>query len=104
MTSFSERSDLALRYFESTLGSEFEYKGISAKQGDFGDLEGVDFDSDHCGGFIYFWSSGSIQYHLYDYKLDVEVILNTLEPMGTDEEIQVFINSLIQKVKDVEAQ
>jgi len=104
MTSFRERSDLALRYFESTLGSEFEYKGISAKQGDFGDLEGVQFDSDHCGGFLYFWSSGSIQCHLYDYQLDVEVILNTLEPMGTDEEIQAFMNSLIQKVKNVEAQ
>lgn len=102
--SFSERSNLALRYLESTLGSKFEYKSVSAKQGDFGDLEGVQFDSDHCGGFLYFWSSGSIQYHLYDYRLDSEVILNTLDPMGTDEEIQVLVNSLIQKVNDIEAQ
>jgi hypothetical protein len=95
---------VALRYFELTLGSEFEYKSVSAKQGDFGDLEGVQFDSDHCGGLLYFWSSGSIQCHLYDYKLDVEVILNSLEPMGTDEAIRMFVNSFIQKVKDVEAQ
>jgi len=102
--SFSERSKLALRYLESTLGSRFEYKSISAKQGDFGDLEGVQFDSDYCGGFLYFWSSGSIQYHLYDYKLDAEVILNTLEPIGSDEAIQMLMNSLIQKVKAVEGQ
>ena len=89
---------------EAALGPKFEFKAISAEQGDFGDLEGIQFDSDHCGGFLYFWSSGSMQFHLFDYQSDTEVVPNTLESVDTDEMVQEFMNFLIQKVKSTEDQ
>jgi len=57
-----------------TLGDEFQIKGVSGSHGDFGDLEGVEFNSERCGGFLYLWSCGTCKFHLVDYVRSVEVI------------------------------
>jgi hypothetical protein len=104
MASFREWSKSAQQQMEAALGPKFEFTAVSAEQGDFGDLEGIQFDSDHCGGFLYFWSSGSMQFHLFDYQSDTEVVPNTLESVDTREMVQEFVNFLIQKVKSTEDQ
>ena len=45
-----------------------------------------------------------MQFHLFDYQSDAEVIPNTLESVDTSEKVQDFVNFLIQKVKNTEDQ
>ncbi len=104
MASFRTRSKSAQQQMEAAFGPKFEFKAVSAEQGDFGDLEGIQFDSDHCGGFLYFWSSGYIQFHLFNYQSDIEVVPNTLQSVDTGEMVQEYVNFLIQKVKSTENQ
>lgn len=67
----------------AALGDQFEFKMVSGRQGDFGDLEGFEFNSQRCGGFLHLWSSGNYEFHLVDYIRGVEVIPVTLRLVAT---------------------
>jgi len=82
---------------ESSLGVDFEFKYINEKNGDFGDLSGVQFDSEKMGGYIYFWSSGVVGYQLYDYFKDEEIVKDSTEDVrgrAYDDIFSVLINEL----------
>jgi hypothetical protein len=61
-------------------GFEIEFKFY--ENGDFGDLNQVEFNSNEKGGEIDFWSTGWLGIHLVDY-IEGEEILNVL--LGPDQ-------------------
>ncbi len=83
MNSLLARCQLAQAQLVATLGDQFEFKNVSGRQGDFGDLEGFEFNSERCGGFLHLWSSGNCEFHLVDYVRGVEVIPITLRMIVT---------------------
>lgn len=58
---------------------EIEYRFFA--NGDFGDLERVEFNSESLGGEIDFWSSGRIAIHLVDYTSGKE-LMNSMWEAG----------------------
>ncbi|WP_250655936.1 hypothetical protein [Alkalimarinus coralli] len=90
-----------LTWFESNvkplLSDTFELKYIDEKDGDLGDLSGVQFDSEKIGGYIYFWSSGYVGYQLVDYLEEVELVEDTTEEVlsrSYDEILKPLISHL----------
>ncbi|MCJ8292750.1 MAG: hypothetical protein HRT58_22645 [Crocinitomicaceae bacterium] len=73
-------------------GYSVEYKFF--ENGDFGDLNQVEFNSKERGGEIDFWSSGWLGVHLVDYKEEC-VLLNTLLKPNQYEEKDGILNELI---------
>ena len=61
---------------EDKLTPNYSLKYLKGK-GDFGELSGVQFDSDKKGGHIYFWSLGFYNFHLYDFEKDEDIIPDT---------------------------
>ena len=71
-------------------GYEVEYRFFG--NGDFGDLQQVEFSSESLGGEIDFWSSGRLAIHLVDYTNGKE-LMNSLweageQDMRRSEELQ----------------
>lgn len=82
-----------LKENEESIFRGYKVEYLSFKEGDFGDLERVDFIGDLMGGSIDFWSSGWLGLYLYDYNKE-KVILNIL--LETDQiiEKEKYINEL----------
>jgi len=80
----------------ATLGDQFQLKKVSAQHGDFGDLEGFEFNSERCGGFFHLWSSGACEFHLVDYLRSVEVIPIRLRLLATDADADEIVGVLGQ--------
>jgi hypothetical protein len=72
------------------LGDDFELKIVEEKDGDLGDLSGVQFDSDNKGGYAYFWSSGYVGFQLVDYITEVELVEDTTIEVGTKPYQEIF--------------
>lgn len=84
------------------LGGHLEVKSVSALDGDFGSLKGFQFDSNACGGFLYFWESGVVEYQLVDYKAGVEVVPITTVRMESREstlEVLAQFSAAIERLK-----
>lgn len=96
MNSLLARCRRAQAHLAATLGERFEFKNVSGKQGDFGDLEGFEFNSEQCGGFLYLWSSGYCEFHLVDYVRSIEVIPITLRVIATAEDADEVLSVLGQ--------
>lgn len=96
MNSLLARSQRAQVQLAATLGDQFEFKKVSGRQGDFGDLEGFEFNSERCGGFLYLWSSGNCEFHLVDYVRSVEVIPITQRMIATDADAHEVLSMLEQ--------
>jgi len=98
------RAEWARCHFVSLLGKEFEVKSIAAENGDFGDLDGFEFNSEIYGGFLYFWSSAILEYHLVNYKTGMEVIPITVKGIetedSTEEILRPFMNELVSITKE----
>ncbi|WP_086932716.1 hypothetical protein [Agarilytica rhodophyticola] len=73
-------------------------KIIEEKDGDLGDLSGVQFDSDIRGGYAYFWSSGFIDFQLVDYIKEVELVEYTTIEVG-EKSYQEIFGTLIRHLK-----
>jgi hypothetical protein len=82
-------------------GEIFEIKIITADNGDFGDLKGMQFDSDRCGGYLYFWSSGTIDFHLVDYELGDEIVPITIRMDQNDVDAEATVSELIGTIVNV---
>ena len=68
-------------------------------EGDFGWLEGVQFDSQQYGGYIYFWSLGFVGIQLSNYEMDVEIIEDSLLELECDEElIKIELKKIINYI------
>ena len=98
MISHTDRSAWARRYISLLLGDGFEIESVPAGSGDFGDLDGFQFNSDQFGGFLYFWSSGMIEYHLVNYKSGIEIVPITSLNIGEDETTEAAIAGLAKGI------
>jgi hypothetical protein len=94
MISIDERMERARAVFLSQFGNAFEVKEVSASGGDLGDLRGMQFDSDQCGGYLHFWSSGSIEFHFVDYELGDEVLPITIRNELTEAGAEAVVSML----------
>jgi hypothetical protein len=70
------------------IGYKIEYR--SFKDGDFGDLERIEFEGYEKGVSIDFWSSGWLGIHAYDYKEEQEIFNVLLEPQQRLEKEKAF--------------
>lgn len=61
------------------------------KNGDFGDLNRVEFEGNEKGGNIDFWSSGWLNIHLVDYEKGNELLNVLVEPQQEMEKNEAFI-------------
>lgn len=52
----------------------FQLKYLEGERGDFGELYGVQFESELVGGYVYFWTGGVVQLFAYNYELDADII------------------------------
>ena len=68
----------------------YEINFKSFKNGDFGDIERVEFEGKGQGGSIDFWSSGWLGIHLYHYKEDRVIMNILLEPEQNLEKEKAF--------------
>lgn len=96
MNSLLARCQHAQVQLTATLGDQFEFKMVSGRQGDFGDLEGFEFNSERCGGFLYLWSSGNCEFHLVDFVRSVEVIPITQRMIATTADADEVLSLLGQ--------
>ncbi len=69
---------------------EFEIKYKFFENGDFGDLNQVEFNSQRTGGEIDFWSSGWLGIHFVDYIKGEELLNAFLEPHQEQEKENAF--------------
>jgi len=90
------RCQRAQAHLADILGGQFQYKVVSGQRGDFGDLEGFEFNSERCGGFLHLWSNGNCEYHLVDYIRSFEVIPITLRPLVTAADVDEVLEMLGQ--------
>jgi hypothetical protein len=95
---YIERFNSAEKLFDQ-VRDQFEVKNIKAEAGDFGDLRGFQFDSEKLGGFVYFWSSNYVEYHLVDYKLEVEITMLTSKIIESDNDAMLEISLLIASIE-----
>jgi hypothetical protein len=93
-----QRIDRFKKTYKEKLNYYTSIKNISEKDSDFGDIEGIQFDSEQKGGFIYFWSSGYINFHLYDYILDEEIVKDTLIEVDKNGALQDILSDFISKL------
>ncbi|OYQ50024.1 hypothetical protein CHU92_00190 [Flavobacterium cyanobacteriorum] len=81
-------------YIESNL-QNYETQYRSFKDGDFGSLSQVEFNSNEKGGNIDFWGLGYLGIYLWDYIKEEEVI-NVLISPEQQEEKEKQISILLQ--------
>lgn len=72
------------------LSDDYELKYVDEKGGDLGDLQGVQFDSNEKGGYIYFWSSGYVGYQLVDYNKGVEIVKDMTQEVDNKSYSELF--------------
>ena len=82
---------------EPLLKDKYEIKKVSSDTSDLGKLEGLEFNTDEKGGYIFFWSSGYIGYQLVDFEKEIELIEDTTEELGDRSYDDVF-GELIKKL------
>ena len=93
LLALSERAQAQLA---AVIGDQFQFKKISGRRGDFGDLEGFEFNAERCGGFLHLWSDGNCEFHLVDYLRSVEVIPITLRKIATAADADEILGTLSQ--------
>ncbi len=93
LLALSERAQAQLA---AALSDRFQFKKISGRRGDFGDLEGFEFNAERCGGFLYFWSDGNCEFQLVDYVRSVEVIPFTRRMIATAADADEILGKLGQ--------
>ena len=98
MTSYTDRSAWAKEHLSRLLGDGFEIESVPSGVGDFGSLDGFQFNSDRFGGFVYFWSSGNIEFHLVDYESGNEVVPITLVQGNEYESTEAAIGRLTESI------
>ena len=66
---------------ETEKSKGYEIKNVEKTGGGdvMGDLIGCQFDSNHRGGYVYFWSSGLVGYLIFDYDTNEELIVDPLK-------------------------
>jgi hypothetical protein len=82
------------------LMSEYSVSFKSFLNGDFGDIERVDFKNERLGGSIDFWSSGWLGVYVYSYEKEKElynVLLEADENLEKEEAFRHFEKLVFSK-------
>jgi len=69
-------------------GFLLEYKNF--ENGDFGDINRVDFEGNVRSGSIDFWSSGWLGIYIYDFEMEKDILNVLLEPSEEGEKKVAF--------------
>lgn len=68
-------------------------------EGSFGRLQGVQFDSEELGGYIYFWEYGYVGLELINYQTDNELVEDSLLEIGSEDvEINRKIDTILTHI------
>jgi len=89
-----------LNWFKKEIAPQLDNFEIIYKQfdnGDFGDMEQVEFNSEIIGGNIDFWSKGWLGVYLWDFIKEEELINRMLEPSEIQEQ-EDCLKLLIEKL------
>ena len=91
-----------MNWFKQILNENIypDIKYISEKNGDFGDLEGAQFNSNEKGGYIYFWSSGYVSFQIVDYLIGEEIIKDTLIEVKEDIQLNDILKDFLEKLNN----
>ena len=84
--------------FKPQIVGLYEIKEISESDGDFGSLEGIQFDNSAKGGYIYFWEKGLMDFHLFEYRTNEEIVPTTMVEAKTLQDIQKNLKDLIKLI------
>lgn len=68
------------QYVKSKIPAEFSFKYLNEKNGQFGDLQRVEFESPTKIGGVDFWSTGWLNIHLVDTSKGDELLNALLDP------------------------
>lgn len=88
----------ARRRISDAFGAHGEFKLLHEDDGDFGSLDGLQFDCERCGGFLYIWSRGRVEFHLVDYQQGREVLPLTANDGHSVVQISEIVDSLIAAI------
>lgn len=80
--------EMSINWFQETIApflKEYELSYSFFENGDFGDLNRVEFEGKGKGGNIDFWEKNWMEIHLYDYQNDIELMHVLLDPNQYDE-------------------
>ena len=84
--------------FNNKIDKYPDIRYISESESDLGALEGLEFNSNIKGGYIYFWSSCYIGFQIVDYVNGEEIVKDTLLEVSSeqslDEVLSVFIKNI----------
>lgn len=64
--------------FSQKIEKNYKLEYRESQNGDFGNLQTVEFNSNEKGGYIDFWSLGCISYQIVDYIKEIEILEDTL--------------------------
>lgn len=73
---------------------KYEVIDRAERDGDLGELVGVEFNSDQKGGYVFFWGNGYIGFQLVDYINELELVEDSLVKMETDD-FDVLLGDLL---------
>jgi len=92
-----------LEWFENIFASKLQILQTEKsffKDGQFGDLERIEFENDKKFGTIEFWSQGWINMDIYDCNIDDQIFNILLSPDEKDmmvSKVEEFIELLLKK-------
>ena len=81
-----------------TLNNQFDVTFISEPQGDLGALEGVQFESEYLGGYVYFWSGGYVGLQLMDYETSVDIVPDSTKEITNDDTLKETLTALLNEI------
>jgi hypothetical protein len=75
----------------------YDIKEVTDKDDMMGELLGCQFDSEKRGGYVYFWSMGTVGRQLFDYVTGEEIIADATDEMD-DAEVSTLFFELAEKL------
>ena len=84
-----------INVFQPKANGLYEIKHINERDGDLGDVVGVQFDSESKGGYAYFWSNGYVSYQLSDYINDRDIVDDNTEKLLSSSLDEAFASLLL---------
>ena len=96
MNAFEEIKPWFYNSLKPAVEKNFEVKIVDEKNGDLGDLIGIQLDNGKLGGYAYYWSHGYASYELFDYINDIDIVNDTTEKVTSDSPEEIFSKLLIK--------
>ncbi len=76
--------------FIPLITKKYEIEFRLFKDGDFGDLERIEFEGNNKSGYVDFWSLGWLNIHFIDTQKKIDLLNILLQPEQVEEKDKVF--------------